>query len=60
MKNCPLCKTKMILKQHTYELISGNVYEGSVDVFDVSSPSYIHFYWECPKCRYTLNYEKET
>ena len=57
MKKCPLCETKMILRQYhtpvTRNVTGGTVSlpsEGSIDVFAWNTSFYS--YWECPKCGY--------
>ena len=73
MMNCPICNTKMLLKQH-YILIIGKATgsipsltateyrmiqypSGSIDVY--TSNEIPVSYWECPKCGYVTR-ERES
>ena len=54
MKECSLCKTQMILRQH-HTPITGNVTGGTVSLsdgsIDVNAVNIATFYYcECPKC----------
>jgi len=55
MKECTLCKTKMILRQHhtpIAENVTGGTLslppDGSIDVYSLNIAT--SYYWECPKC----------